>query len=526
MLEIDPSTRCGIQSLVDDIRISNFGSDVSDSFSGLCCNGGYIIAESVISSHYEASTIVPNQRVADSVARSSAGTIRSAEEEALVHYFMTGQSLHSGRLDGEPTTELSKTTLSEKRNKVSGAQSDQKPTETQHREVETARYADWAPDINDERSRAESRYGARRDQSIGGATSTYDIEASSPTLGCLPEIKEVDQVSGTNSSLLSSNADRRSHISRNSLINNPKLLATVEEAIERLILPDLNALKEENRTSSSRRRRRKHEETHVQTDSDQHKPFMLEPPIADDERTVKEVIYQWLTNFDPSTYRKVMTVDTVEYPNVPMYRLGEKRWEPKLSSFTEVINKSRLLASTRIALQRKSPGTTSYRCTSSVSILGVWKDVCHVLDSIHVPYFGNEDHIVCVYPRGILPTYDRNDTGRNKGLGSFELLNMRRYETLQWWHDCLTSPQDTWTKKLRSVRLFKLEISGTNESLNFDFWELAPLSSKKGLTQIPANRHPSKMSNTYRHICSALSHSCFLLFKSYCVQGRYRWTYN
>ncbi|CAN9375414.1 unnamed protein product [Alternaria alternata] len=61
--------------------------------------------------------------------------------------------------------------------------------------------------------------------------------------------KEVDQVSGTDSSLLSSNADRRSHVSGTSSINNPKLLATVEDAIKRLILPELNALKEENRTS-------------------------------------------------------------------------------------------------------------------------------------------------------------------------------------------------------------------------------------------------------------------------------------
>jgi hypothetical protein len=69
--------------------------------------------------------------------------------------------------------------------------------------------------------------------------------------------KDVEEVSGTESSLLSSNADRRSHAARSgvsgtSSINNPKLLATVEDAIKRLILPELNALKEENRTSRNR----------------------------------------------------------------------------------------------------------------------------------------------------------------------------------------------------------------------------------------------------------------------------------
>jgi hypothetical protein len=72
--------------------------------------------------------------------------------------------------------------------------------------------------------------------------------------------KDVEEVSGTESSLLSSNADRRSGLSHSarsgvsgtSSINNPKLLATVEDAIKRLILPELNALKEENRTSRNR----------------------------------------------------------------------------------------------------------------------------------------------------------------------------------------------------------------------------------------------------------------------------------
>ena len=74
-----------------------------------------------------------------------------------------------------------------------------------------------------------------------------------------PREEEVSAISATESSLLSSNADRRSGIgsvrsgvSGTSSINNPKLLATVEDAIRRLILPELNALKEENRTSKNR----------------------------------------------------------------------------------------------------------------------------------------------------------------------------------------------------------------------------------------------------------------------------------
>jgi hypothetical protein len=71
--------------------------------------------------------------------------------------------------------------------------------------------------------------------------------------------EELGAISGTESSIVSSNAHRRSaeiHSTRSgvsavSSINNPKLLATVEDAIKRLILPELNALKEEQRTQKN-----------------------------------------------------------------------------------------------------------------------------------------------------------------------------------------------------------------------------------------------------------------------------------
>lgn len=74
--------------------------------------------------------------------------------------------------------------------------------------------------------------------------------------------EELSAVSGTESSVLSSNANVkrrsgdshsvRSGVSGTSSINNPKLLATVEDAIKRLILPEINALKEQQRTSTNR----------------------------------------------------------------------------------------------------------------------------------------------------------------------------------------------------------------------------------------------------------------------------------
>ena len=72
--------------------------------------------------------------------------------------------------------------------------------------------------------------------------------------------EDMSVLSGTESSVLSSNPNRRSGEGRSILsgasgassINNPKLLATVEDAIRRLILPELDALKEEIKTHQNR----------------------------------------------------------------------------------------------------------------------------------------------------------------------------------------------------------------------------------------------------------------------------------
>lgn len=102
-------------------------------------------------------------------------------------------------------------------------------------------------------------------QAVGEGTSKLkapakeDVSSSRKHRRRSKDVEEHSAVSGTDSSLLSSNGGGRSgvHSSRSAVsgtssINNPKLLATVEDAIRRLILPELNALKEENRTSRNK----------------------------------------------------------------------------------------------------------------------------------------------------------------------------------------------------------------------------------------------------------------------------------
>lgn len=102
--------------------------------------------------------------------------------------------------------------------------------------------------------------GAAALSSSKAKKSSKEEATSSPRKSHRRRSKDTEEISGTDSSLMSSNADRRSGISQSarsavsgtSSINNPKLLATVEDAIKRLILPELNALKEENRSSRNR----------------------------------------------------------------------------------------------------------------------------------------------------------------------------------------------------------------------------------------------------------------------------------
>ena len=62
-----------------------------------------------------------------------------------------------------------------------------------------------------------------------------------------------DTVSGAESSLLSSNVGQRSYRSGSDISNNPKLLGMVEDTIKRIILPEINAIKQDQRTDRNLR---------------------------------------------------------------------------------------------------------------------------------------------------------------------------------------------------------------------------------------------------------------------------------
>lgn len=116
-----------------------------------------------------------------------------------------------------------------------------------------------------DRDRSERRHKSKHRKSSGGEQRSESAKSSSSRRKSSKEHKEHAQesvLSGADSSVLSS-ALSRSHrsgdassmlsgVSRSS-INNPKLLETVEDAIRRLILPELTAIKREQSRREARR---------------------------------------------------------------------------------------------------------------------------------------------------------------------------------------------------------------------------------------------------------------------------------
>lgn len=84
---------------------------------------------------------------------------------------------------------------------------------------------------------------SRSERSLGEA---YDRQRSSKSRGY-----DEDTISGADSSVLSSNV--KSYRSGSDISNNPKLLGMVEDTIKRIILPEINAIKEDQRTDRAAR---------------------------------------------------------------------------------------------------------------------------------------------------------------------------------------------------------------------------------------------------------------------------------
>ena len=94
-------------------------------------------------------------------------------------------------------------------------------------------------------TKAQKSSRSRSERSLGEA---YERERSSKSRGY-----GEDTVSGAESSVLSSNVGGQSVRSGSDISNNPRLLGMVEDTIKRIILPEINAIKEDQKTDRALR---------------------------------------------------------------------------------------------------------------------------------------------------------------------------------------------------------------------------------------------------------------------------------
>ncbi|CAI9637373.1 unnamed protein product [Alternaria burnsii] len=386
MLQIDTSARRSIQSLAEEIQTLNYESNIAVSFSGLCCNEGFIATESVVSSDYQASIMKAKERAAVSSAFSSTDTLVSeiSQKEfsksdgagVCSAVEKANRCLHSGKVEGEQSPQRTEAPVPKQCNGSSKNQRNQRTNEEEHEEIETARYADWSPDVDDEYSRLKSRYKVRQSQSTRYAPSLHDIEVSSPTFHYSSDSLD-RRVQRSEDPHFDVGTQRH-----NTFASDSSSEATYVCDTENLVTPHS--------------RRQKYGKTHEQTGNTIHASFMLKPPLANSERTVNEVIHQWLANFHPSTYRKMMTIEVLEQQSVLMYRLGESRYEPELSSFYRVLvnayQELGIWAKISHGLFGMRPGNPRF-INYFVNIV---KDSLYVLDGVHVPYVEREGYFEVV----------------------------------------------------------------------------------------------------------------------------------
>ena len=253
-------------------------------------------------------------------------------------------------------------------------------------------------------------------------------------------------------------------------------------------------------------------------------------PLADDKRTMNEILRQWLANFNPFTYRDIMTIhlNSAHRTPVPMHALGEFRPDERfyaIFGLAKEIHKE-------LGFWRRSLQYLGY-----LSIRGVYfnvgGDILHVMDAISVPYVEYSDRLVCFYPEDILPVYDESGTFKTQCIRSFELLNTMRSRVLQWWQSLLAAPQHTWPKRLRGIKMFMIEmVILAPRKYTLETKEIRPSQEAGGIS--PGSKpEPKVHSDIHWHINAALHHSCCLCLElhawttisSRARENRNYWTY-
>jgi hypothetical protein len=253
-------------------------------------------------------------------------------------------------------------------------------------------------------------------------------------------------------------------------------------------------------------------------------------PSADDKRTMNEILRQWLANFNPFTYRDIMTIhlNSEHRKAVSVHALGGFRSDERfyaIFGLAKEIHKE-------LGFWRRLLQDFGYSSIRGV-YYNVGGDILHVMDAICVPYVEYSDRILCFYPEGILPVYDKRGTFKTQCIRSFELLKTMRFQVLQWWQNLLAAPQHTWAKRPREIKMLMVEmVVLAPKKYTLKTEEIRPSLKSEGMGSGP-KPEPKVHSDVHWHINAALHHSCCLCLKLHAkttISSRARanrklWTY-
>jgi hypothetical protein len=168
-------------------------------------------------------------------------------------------------------------------------------------------------------------------------------------------------------------------------------------------------------------------------------------PDKGDQRTVNEVLCEWLSEFAEDPFWSFTILTGFErHPGYRLlHRLGDKktRFHQALKALS-----NRLFASHEPANQE------------------FMRNIVSIMDRMDVPYIVHSLGFTCFYPDGILSGFGKDSSiGRDgsievDGLQALSLLDKSRRKALEWWHDCLTAPRQTWYEKLKSTRVICIQL--------------------------------------------------------------------
>ena len=169
-------------------------------------------------------------------------------------------------------------------------------------------------------------------------------------------------------------------------------------------------------------------------------------PDESDQRTVNEILREWLSGFAEDTFWSFTILTGFEQH--PGYLLLHKLGDGNKRFYQAMITLWRRLF-------------INYETANQEFV----RNIISIMDRMNIPYIVHNLGFTCFYPDGILSGFDEDNSIEKdgsievNGLQALRLLDESRPKVLEWWYDCLTAPRQMWYEKLKSTRVICIQLT-------------------------------------------------------------------